>query len=107
MANSGLETDRRLKALKLAEKGLAALNDQRHKWSLFEDTRAISEDVAETARILNSSVVTLAHPSADHWAASKGLRDTVRRLEAMNRAELAEALQDIRLAYDEIVATRQ
>jgi hypothetical protein len=90
-----------------AEKGLAALYDHRHKWSLFAETRAIAGELAETGRILKKSVATLAHSNADHWAASTGLRDTVRRLEAMNRAELAEPLHDIRLAYDEIVSTRQ
>ena len=74
---------------------------------LFEETRAIAGELAETNRILKNPVVTLARSSADHWAASKGLRDTVRQLEAMNRAELAEGLHDIRLAYDEIVAMRQ
>jgi hypothetical protein len=75
MANSGLEMNRRPIALKLAEKGLVALYDQLHKWSLFTKTRELLEDLTETGRVPPLRDIRLAYDEIDSTQPQRTSRD--------------------------------
>lgn len=106
MANSGLETGRRLTALRLAKDAQTGLNATHSKWILNDATRPAARGLGPVSKDLADALRLLADSNADHWAAAPLLWSVAQALLNMASPELEQARHDAQLAYEEIAAQR-
>lgn len=102
-ANSGMEREKRLAALRLAQGALASLPVLRKSWAEREALKPATEVIDLARPILQAAVTKLGDPGADHWKAAEELKEVVALLREIDRPAIAGPLEVLQDAFDALM----